>query len=98
MHNGPSAPSIDEVIRLIAEHSVAAHIKENARIMVDTEVEQASEASDIAYVRSHAQSNEQRLSNEDPLEAMSPEDDAVPPNMVPIDLFESNPQPMESSD
>ena len=96
LHNGPCPPTIDEVIRLIEEHSVTRHIKDNARIMVDTEIEQASAASDIANVRSHAQAKDQRLSNEDPLEEMTPGDDALPPNMVPIGLFESNPQPMES--
>ena len=96
LHNGTSAPTIDEIGRLIADHSLALHIKEHARIVIDTEIEEASAASDIANVRSHAQSNEQRLTNEDPMEDLIPEDDALPPNMVPIGLFESNPQPMEA--
>ena len=58
LHNGPCPPTIDEVIRLIEEHSVATHIRDNARHMVDTEIEQASAASDIANVRSHAQAND----------------------------------------
>jgi hypothetical protein len=51
----------------------------------------------FANVRSHAQANDQRLSNEDPLEEMTPGDDALPPNMVPIGLFESPSMRMEDA-
>ena len=96
MHNGPCPPPFDEVIRLITTHSVAAHIKNNARACLDTAIEKRSAPSDIANVRSHAQSNEQRMENEDPLGDTSQDSDALPPHMVPIGLFESNPQPMEA--
>jgi hypothetical protein len=96
LHNGPCPPPFDEVNRLIATHSVAAHVKKYARACLDTEIEKRSAPSDIANVRSHAQSNEQRLDNEDPLGDMSQDGDALPPHMVPIGLFESNPQPMEA--
>ena len=91
LHNGPCPPPFDEVNRLIATHSVAAHVKTYARACLDTEIEKRSAPSDIANVRSHAQSNKD---NEDPLGDI--DGDALPPHMVPIGLFESNPQPMEA--
>jgi len=96
LHNGPCPPTIEEVCCLIAEHSLSAHIKDNARSVVDTQIEEESAASDIANVRSHAQSTNIRLTNEDPLEDTIHENDALPPHMLPIGLFESNPQPMEA--
>ena len=36
------------------------------------------------------------MENEDPLGDTSQDSDALPPHMVPIGLFESNPQPMEA--
>ena len=113
LHNGPPVPAIDEIIQLIEEHSLAAHVKSHASFMDDTSIEESTAPSDIANVRSHAQMDELCL-REDPEgdtavtqgEDLPPEesegDTAVgegqdlEPSMVPIGLFELQPQEMDA--
>ena len=59
LHGGPAPPTVVEVERLITEHGgLRAHIKKHARHVHDVSVERATAPSDVANVRSAAQSAE----------------------------------------
>jgi len=94
LHNGPPVPDIDEIVQLIKEHSLALHIEHNASSMIDTAVEKATTPSDVANVRSHAA----QYSNDfdDPEAHKVAEGQALPPSLVPIGLFELEPQQMDA--
>ena len=113
LHDGPPVPSIEDIIELIEEHSLAAHVERHASFMHDTSIEEKTAPSDIANVRSHAQTEEDCL-NEDPegdtavtqghdFPHEDPEGDIavaevqdLEPSMVPIGLFELEPQQMDA--
>ena len=94
LHNGPSVPSIEEIIQLIAEHSLEAHVKKHASHMHDTSIEAQTAPSDIANVRSHAQTDDLLEDPEGDTAVAQGQD--LPPSMVPIGLFELEPQQMDA--
>ena len=96
LHNGPPVPDINEIVQLIKEHSLAHHIKQHASYMTDTAVEEATTPSDVANVRSHAQAANSRNDVDDPEADQVAEGEALPPSLVPIGLFELEPQQMDA--
>ncbi len=96
LHNGPCAPSIEEVLRLLVENSMTKYMKEHARIFEDTTIEKRTTPSDIANVRSHAQTSLYRQENEDPMEGTTDQGNVMQPMMTPVGLFELEPQQMEA--
>ncbi len=96
LHNGPPVPDIDEIVQLIGEYSLALHIKQHARSMIDTAVEKATTPFDVANVRSHAQAAKSRNDIDDPEADKVAEGQALPPSLVYIGLFELEPQQMDA--
>ncbi len=96
LHHGPSVPSIQEIMQLLQEHSLAARIKNHARHMEDTTIEQNTTPSDVANVRSEAKMDQHMKDTEDPEADRVPQGEALPPSMVSIGLFELEAQQMDA--
>ena len=96
LHGEKPPPSIDEVVKLIEDHGLEAHIKENARRQLDTAVERATEASDVANVRSAAQSPRLAQENDAEAESAVTTGEEVAPNLSPVGLFEDHCQDMSA--
>jgi hypothetical protein len=97
LHNGPPPPSLDEVIKMIADHGgVTAHLKEHARCVLDTTVDRQTTSSDIANVRLQAQTVQHMTQAEDSEADSTPLGEALSPSLTPIGLFEIEPQEMDA--
>jgi hypothetical protein len=96
LHNGPPVPCIDEVISLIAKHSIDAYIKKHARCVVDTSVDSCTTPSDVANVRSSAQSVQHRADAEDPEADNVSDGEALLPLLAPVGLLEVETQQMDA--
>jgi hypothetical protein len=96
LHNGPAVPSMDEVVRLIEENSLAAYINKHARSVPDTSIDEIATPSDVAGVRFQAQTDDQRIDSEDPEASTVAEGEALAPHMVPIGVFEAEPQRVDA--
>ena len=96
LHNGPPVPCISEVISLIAEHSIRTYIEKHARCVLDTTVDSCTTPSDVANVRSSAQSAQVRADAEDPEADNVPDGEALLPLLAPVGLLEIETQQMEA--
>ena len=96
LHNGPPVPSMEEVSRLIAEHSFTAHLKQYARCVTDTTVDKKTSPSDVANVRYSAQSAEHINGIEEEQGNPVSDDETLPPFMSSFGLLEMQPQQIDA--
>jgi hypothetical protein len=96
LHNGPDVPSIEEVTKMIAEHSFEAHVKKHARCVHDTSVEKSTTSSDVANVRLPSQSAQHRNDDENAEADASIEGDNLAPYIASVGLLHVKPQEMST--
>ena len=96
LHNGPDVPNIEEVMKMLSDHSFVAHVKKNARCVIDTTVEKRTTPSDVANVRLPSQSAQHRNDVEDPTADEGTDGEAVAPCIASIGLLHVRPQEMSA--
>ena len=95
LHGGKAPPTLEDVKRLMAEHGgLPAHIAKHARRVYDVGVERATAASDVAGVRSAAQSADQSADADDAEAEAAPPGEALAPRLSGAGVLEFAPQDM----